>query len=190
MRELDSRSIPYEQREVTFALNRPPHLTQPWPTVGQRVLYRRHDWSTVAVPATILEVQDPDDYADPWLWHTVRDPNGNVVLTDDEVPLRSRVADPWPWVRLRPDDNLGEVVETREGRLRGSAGWLPLSWRPNPVVLLPHQMTPPPLRPLVPASAINPTPPPAATPPALAPAAGRAVRLAGGARTARRRFVR
>jgi hypothetical protein len=124
--------IPHTQQEIEWAHRRPePHRT-PLPVVGDEVMYRHQPWGPV-VRAEVTWVQSLDDMSDPHLWQVQTDPTGNPVLLEGKHVLQRRF-DPWPVVRLRVP-GLG-VGETREARLRGSAGWLPLDWevrfRPEP----------------------------------------------------------
>jgi hypothetical protein len=138
---------------VSHARNRPLSERSPLPLTGDRVWYRRHEWdrdptSGEHVPpelAVVVEVQDPldtsdQDYVDgvgwvrdPNLWHLVRDIHGRPIrqpMVDGGALRYAPVADPWPWVRLqRPN---GIVDGTREARLRGSAGWMPLDYLTRP----------------------------------------------------------
>src|SRR5271167_2003531 len=133
MNELSTRLIPIEPSEISYALNRHPDEKTAWPICGQRVEYRHRMWEQHTYPAVIIEVQDPEDRTDTWLWHAVRDVNGNL-LYDAGMPRFVRVADPWPWVALRVDmEGTERRFETREARVRGSAGWLPLNWRTRPI---------------------------------------------------------
>ena len=115
-------------------------------TVGDRVCYRRDNWAD-PVLATVVEVQDLDDHDDPNLWQEVKDTQGQPIYDGSGEPLYVPVADPWPWVLLSPDDAPGRLAQTREARLRGSAGWLPLHWRTRHV-RLPSEVVLRPLRPL------------------------------------------
>jgi hypothetical protein len=120
--------VPIDPGEVHWALNRPPHHRTPVPTVGERVCYRHHEWGEVT-HAQVLAVQDPTDpasYRDHYLWHVlvdearlpIHDGAGNRVLTP--------APDPWPTLTLAT--GWGHRM-TREARVRGSAGWLPLDWQ-------------------------------------------------------------
>lgn len=135
--ELATRAVPWAQAEFSHARNRPARERPPLPQVGDRVLYRRYDWhhdiagGRTEEPelVTVVEVQNLADRSDPNLWHEVRDSQGQPV-TDAGVPRFAPVADPWPWIRVRRPDGL--IAETRESRIRGAAGWLPLDWRGRP----------------------------------------------------------
>lgn len=147
MQESDTRLAPIERCEISYALNRAPAERTPYPRAGDRVLYRHREWDTEVFEAIIEEVQDPQDRTDPWLWHAVRDMHGRQIF-DGPAPRFVAVADPWPWVLLRTwMGGAWQRFITREGRVRGSAGWLPPGWRDRPV-RLPGQIIMQPLAPL------------------------------------------
>lgn len=138
--ELDTRHLPYEPVEVSYATNRPAGERTPIPVVGQQVLYRREFWDQEPVQVTVVSVQDLGDRSDPNLWRLVRDVHGNPMPGPDGDVLMVPVPDPWPLLWLRgwwPPYPGGKPEEreaqTREARLRGSPGWLPLDWRLRPV---------------------------------------------------------
>ena len=124
--------MPYTQDEINWAHRRPgPERTQ-LPEIGDEVMYR-HDSFGPVVQAEVVWIQSLEDFADPHLWQVQTDSGGNPVLLDGKHVLMQRF-DPWPLVHLRLAG--GAVAETREARLRGSPGWLPLDWetrtRPAP----------------------------------------------------------
>ena len=90
--------------ELWWARHRPLSARPPVPEVGAGCLYRSNDWFD-PVPARVLRVH----------W----DEFGDVNLLGD---------DPWPWLTL---DVPGQPyrVKTREARLDGSAGWLPVDYQ-------------------------------------------------------------
>jgi hypothetical protein len=177
--EIATRMVPWEQSEFSHSRNRPHHERPALPKPGEQVWYRRHDWNHDLLSGeteepelvVVVEVQPPDDETlvcelpdvgrvrDLNLWHLVRDINGRPIY-DAGMPRYVHVADPWPWIRMRRPN--GMIAETREARLRGSAGWLPLDylsrperWRlPSGTLLVPR----PQLRPL---AAPSPAPAPA-----------------------------
>lgn len=149
MDELGTRLVPWDQIEVTHARNRPPTERPPTPEVGDRVWYRRYDWDrhpptgalVEPVIATVTEVQSLADRDDPNLWQRVRSLRGAPMWTLAGGAVYQVVADPWPWLHLRLADvvkpsgglmRYGEIVQTRESRMRGSAGWLPLDYLARP----------------------------------------------------------
>lgn len=124
MREVDTRFIPYASWEYTWAHERPgPHRT-PIPAVGDQVCYRHDSWGPV-VRVEVVSVWPLDDVGDPHLWRVEMDGMGNPLALDGRAVFAQRL-DPWPILRVRvPRLGLGD---TREARLRGSPGWLPLDW--------------------------------------------------------------
>lgn len=99
--------------EVAWAHNRPTAHRTPAPKIGDKVKYRANSWRDDEIlDAEILDVQwdHPDD----------------MQLTTPNGPH----PDPWPWVILGYEVNkVPKMVRTREARLDGSAGWLPLDWQ-------------------------------------------------------------
>lgn len=137
MREADTRLIPYDESEITWARCRPPEHRVPLPTLGDPVLYRHDPWGSPVV-AEVIAIEDLDDRTKPNLWEVVRDPaSGRILATPDHVPVARPLADPWPVLHIK--SRYGIAV-TQEARLRGSAGWLPLDWesrhRPLPDLLI------------------------------------------------------
>jgi hypothetical protein len=126
MREEDTRLVPYSAAEAAWALERPGGHRTPLPAPGDEVEYRHDTWGPVT-RAEVVAVQPLDDLDDPHLWTVQTDPmTGRPLLLDGRPVLQQRL-DPWPLVRLRVP-RLGMGL-SREARLRGSAGWLPLDWR-------------------------------------------------------------
>lgn len=149
--ELDTRALPYEAIEGSYANNRAPTDRPPIPKPGDRLLYRRYHFDQDPIPVVVVWAQDPDDTSlvhvdpragrvrDPNLWHLVKDPYGYPIADGDDWAY-ARHPDPWPQVRVRGTwaDSPGmEPFEreaiTREARMRGSSGWLPLGWRGRPL---------------------------------------------------------
>jgi hypothetical protein len=129
--ELNTRAVPWDQIEIVWARNRPYVERPPIPQVGDRLYYRHDEWSRDVEEITVLEVQSLEYRDDPNLWHQVKDQWG-VPIIDGRTPRMSRVADPWPWIVFRRDPLSDRATRSRESRLRGSAGWLPLDWRTRP----------------------------------------------------------
>lgn len=125
MREEQTRGIPLGEHEFAWARNRPAADRTPLPEAGDDVLYRHDEWGDV-MPATVEWVQPADDHDDPMLWRVDRDPATGGVFLHEGKPMFVAVPDPWPSLRLKVP-GLG-LVTTREARLRGSPGWLPLDW--------------------------------------------------------------
>ena len=144
-REIDTRDVPYERVELTWAKNRPLHERPVIPLPGDKVFYRRIEWEQEPRLVTVLEVQDPLDKTDPNLWQTLRNYHGHLLHDMWGRPLHKVMPDPWPWIRVCwwEQGKIGPEMErqgiTREARLRGSPGWLPLNWRDRPV-RLPHEL--------------------------------------------------
>lgn len=181
--EIATRWVPWQQSEFSHVHNRPHAERPPLPAPGDQVWYRRYDWhhntqtGEVEEPelVTVVEVQDPNDTTlvchlpdigparDLNLWELLRDNLTGRPLIDGTGQLAYRhVPDPWPWIRMRRPN--GMIAETREARLRGSAGWLPLDYRSRPERWrLPSQTL------LVPRPGLQPVSPPG---PAPAPAGG------------------
>lgn len=133
--ERSTAAIPWGATECAWAQCRPgPHRT-PTPEPGD-VVYYRHNKYEVPVLADVLWVQPLDDIDDPNVWRVQLDAQGDPVLIDGR-PIFQKGFDPWPLLRLRVP-GLNCLIETREARLRGSPGWLPLDWttkyRPLPGV--------------------------------------------------------
>lgn len=133
MDEADSRGIPYTAAEFTWAHERPARHRTPLPAATDNVLYRHDAWAT-PVDAAVVWAQPSDDVDDPHLWVVQTDEHGRPVMLHGR-PLLVPRPDPWPTLRLKTRYGL---VDTREARLRGSPGWLPLDWaarhRPVPEV--------------------------------------------------------
>lgn len=126
MDEVDTRLIPYSAAEVAWALERPAPDRSAIPAEGDEVDYRHDPWGPVR-RALVQWVQPLDDFDDPNLWTVQTDPMTGEPLLLDDRPVMAQRLDPWPLLRLRvPGVGVGL---SREARLRGSAGWLPLNWR-------------------------------------------------------------
>lgn len=132
MREAQSWLIPYSASEISWAHERPGQHRTPLPVAGDEVEYRHDSWGPV-VRVDVVHVQSLDDIGDPHLWRVELDGFGRPLLLDDRPVMQQRF-DPWPVLRLKVP-RVG-LVDTREARLRGSPGWLPLDWetrfRPMP----------------------------------------------------------
>lgn len=138
--EWESRHIAWDPAEINWARNRPAQHRPPRPAPGDACLYRHDEWEE-PVPARLIEWLDVDN---------TRDPNLYRFHVDDRSPARPPVVDGAgrhvmvpvddPWPKGLFDTPYGRIV-TREARVRGSAGWLPLDWRarwrpvPSPVRL-------------------------------------------------------
>lgn len=122
---MNSDWAPWDPAELHWQLNRPRRHWTPIPNVGDRVFYRHEHWGPVTA-AQVLDVQSLDDYSDHYLWHVVRDDRGEAMRDELGRYILRPVADPWVTLTLATD--WGTTV-TREARVRGSAGWLPLDWQ-------------------------------------------------------------
>lgn len=132
MADTDPRHFPHTHQEYVWAQCRPAADRTPIPREGDEVLYRHHTGEQ-PTPATVVWVQPLDDIADPNLVRTQMDPaTGEPMLLEGRYVLLM-AKDPWPLLILT---TVHGRVETREARLRGSPGWLPLDWetryRPAP----------------------------------------------------------
>ena len=127
--------VVYTPNEYAWARRRPAPDRTPIPGVGDEVYYR-HVESGPVVRATVLAVQDLEDFTDPNLWYFQTDDQGQPVLIDGEMVL-AQTYDPWPELTLQTLYGLGIA---REARLRESPGWLPLDWetrsRPAPRIVI------------------------------------------------------
>jgi hypothetical protein len=138
MREDESRSLPWTDEEVRWAQRRPTRDRTPVPDVGDEVMYRHNAWEPPS-RAEVLAVQSLDDIGDPNLWRPQSDEHGELVRLEGRYVMTGAM-DPWPELTLRTKYGIGV---TREARLRGSPGWLPLDWerryRPVPeFVIIPR----------------------------------------------------
>jgi hypothetical protein len=123
--EQDSRHVPWQPDEYAWAHDRPSRHRVRMPDVGDTVYYRHDDW-TEPVEATVVWVQPIDDVDDPNLATPTQDQlTGDLVLHEGRPVMALKVD---PWRRLHLKTPFG-VFDTREARLRGSPGWLPLDWR-------------------------------------------------------------
>lgn len=126
--------MPHTPAEYAWARQRPMEHHTPIPQVGDEVFYRHVEWGPV-VRADVLDVQSLDDMSDPHLW-IVETAHGEPLTLDGRHIIRPAL-DRWPLLTLRTPHGVGL---TREARLRGSAGWLPLDWesryRPTPVAVM------------------------------------------------------
>jgi len=131
--ELMSRPFPYSAAEVGYIRRRPAHERTPIPAVGDAVWCRLDEWAE-PYEALVTAVQPADDVDDPHLFEVSLDGAGDPVMVEGR-PVLSAVDDPWPtlWldVRVPRQDGFVKIVytHTREARLRGSAGWLPVDWK-------------------------------------------------------------
>lgn len=127
--------IVYTPEEYEWARRRPASQRTPIPQVGDEVFYR-HAENGPVVRAEVLKVQNAEDFSDPNLWYFQTDQYNRPVEVDGQRVL-ARAHDPWPEVTVKTPFGIGV---TREARLRGSPGWLPLDWEtravPQPQILI------------------------------------------------------
>jgi hypothetical protein len=128
--------------DVARARWRPPEHRTPIPAVGDRVIYRAVD-DGPTVGAIVLEVQDmthpgnaparwPDPRNppfDPNCWQVRTASPGVPVFDEEGLMVVDPHPDTWPTLLLKVDGQASHV-QTREARLPGSAGWLPVGELP------------------------------------------------------------
>lgn len=124
--EAQTRGIPYAPWEIAWAHERPTEHRTPTPLIGDEVAYRHDPWGPVVAGVEVVWRQPPDDLDDPHLWRVETDGFGNPLVVDGR-PLFAQRLDQWPILRIKIP-KLG-LCDTREARLRGSPGWLPLDWQ-------------------------------------------------------------
>lgn len=113
-------TMPVTPEMVAWARCRPGRDRTPMPEPGARVWYRHNHHGPLTVAAVEkVDLSNRDDYG---VWRFVVDAIGKPVMVEGRR-LMELVDDPWPDVWLRTD--YGRVV-TRESRIEGSAGWLPM----------------------------------------------------------------
>ena len=117
---------PEEIRRAVWARRTPTRIPRP----GELVLVRFEEFGP-RLTAQVAGVQDPSTVAsqrDPYIWRRDNETGQPVAMHPD----------PWPELLLTTPDEAHKVtgpvlvgtVKCREGRARGSPGWLPLDWRP------------------------------------------------------------
>lgn len=133
--EQTTHGIPVGPSETRWAQFRPAPHRSPLPRIGDAVLYRHTVWAEPTV-AQVVAVQPMDDLDDPNIWRVELDQLGDPILIDGR-PVFAQGFDPWPLLTLNTVFGVGQ---TREARLRGAPGWLPLDfttkWRPHSGPLL------------------------------------------------------
>jgi len=124
-----TRLIPYARSEIAWIRCRPAADRTPLPESGDVVLFRLQEWEE-PLEAIVERVQPFDDVDDPHLCAVESDEHGEIVLVEGR-PVFSQLEDPWPlvWVKVDLGNGATERHHSREARLRGAAGWLPLDWR-------------------------------------------------------------
>jgi len=135
-----TRIVPWSEREFGWARNRPPLHRVPLPRPADRVWFR-FDRFGPAVQAVVVDVPELDrgfrwsdlepgeSTPDAWVWQLRRNNfTGQPVLDGLGLPRVELLPDPQPVITCRVEGRPG-LHSTREARLRGSPGWLPLDWR-------------------------------------------------------------
>ena len=128
--------------EYERARRRPFPERTPLPAVGDELFYRHNGGSPNVYRIEVIRVQSLEDFEDPNLWYFQTEADGRPRWIEGRQVL-ARAHDPWPliWAKLQePTHELGRnvdlpagmCIETREARMRGSAGWLPLDWETRP----------------------------------------------------------
>jgi hypothetical protein len=133
--ELACRGMATTPEQVAWARSRPAPRRTPLPEVGDEVFYRHDTWLD-PIPARVLWIQPDDDVDDPHVCQVQTDGQGMPVLVEGRPVF---VTNPDPWLTLKLVVTVDGHIEhplTREARLPGSPGWLPLDWatrwRPMP----------------------------------------------------------
>lgn len=137
--EQSTYMIPWSERELAWQRLRPVEHRVPLPRPGQRVLVRLERFAD-PVPGVVQSVPDlargwrwedlepGRETPDPWVWQLRRGPRGELLMDSHGLPRIDLLPDPHPSIVLHVEGRRG-LAETREARLRGSPGWLPLDWR-------------------------------------------------------------
>jgi hypothetical protein len=115
----------WDPAEHAWAQRRPRNMRPPIPAAGDAVFYRHRHWGEVT-RARVVDAQDLDDRDDEYLWHVVCDASRAPIIDGAGRRVLKRAPDPWVSLHLATD--WGHLL-TREARVRGSAGWLPLDWK-------------------------------------------------------------
>lgn len=113
--------------DVRRAQLRPPGERTPVPQPGTTVWYRDREFGDLV--EAVVDTVVMDNMTDPNVWHVVT-VGGQPVKGPDGTVQMEVAPDPWPLVYLT--DAYGRTHQTREARIVGSAGWLPVSAQPGP----------------------------------------------------------
>ena len=124
---------PLSNQQRWSLANRPPEQRRKPPVVGATVGYR-HEEGGIVVPAVVMWVQAADQTAatagefDPNVYRVKMKSPGMPERTVLGALALEPLADAWPLVKLRTRvGGATLIIDTREARLPGSAGWLPAS---------------------------------------------------------------
>lgn len=141
--QLPAEGVLHSPLEYEAARRRPASQRTPLPAVDDELFYRHNGGSPNVYRIVVTWVQSLEDQSDPNLWYFQTNPDGSPFLIEGQQVL-ARAWDPWPLIRARllepthdwGGSNLdlaaGRIIETREARMRMSAGWLPLDWETKP----------------------------------------------------------
>lgn len=141
--QVPGEGVLYTPAEYDHARSRPFPERTPIPQVGDELFYRHNGGSPNVYRIEVYEVQSLEDMEDANLWYFQTLADGVTPRTIEGLQVLAQAHDPWPWIKARlleathdhgknVDLGAGWPVETREARMRGSAGWLPLDWETRP----------------------------------------------------------
>jgi len=134
--ERECQGLPATPAQCFWARSRPaPHRVAA-PAAGDTMLMRLDKWAD-PIPARVIWVQPDDDVDDPHVCQVQVDPATGRPMLLEGRPVFVTNSDPWFKVKVAIELNGGIAhTVTREARLPGSEGWLPLDWedrfRPMP----------------------------------------------------------
>lgn len=139
----------YAPSEFLQARRRPGPDRPRIPQVDDELFYRHNGGSPHVYRIQVTWVQSLEDMEDSNLWYFQSNPDGSPLMLDGGSMVLARAHDPWPLLRavlMEPTNDHGRNVdlaagwpiETREARMRGSAGWLPLDWQSRPQPQVPN----------------------------------------------------
>lgn len=114
----------WDPGEWGWTMRRPARNRVPLPAAGDHIWYRHRHFGPIT-QARVRQVQPiPEDDFD-YQWLVVRNDAGMPLIDGAGHRVVRPTPDPWITLRLATDWGL---VDTREARLCGSAGWLPVDW--------------------------------------------------------------
>ena len=114
----------WDSTEYAWAMRRTGRHRVPLPAVGDRIFYRHRHFGEVT-DAQVVAVQPFPDEDNDYQFRVACGPDGQPLLDGLGHRLTAKVQD--PWITLRLATAWGHL-DTREARLTGSAGWLPVDW--------------------------------------------------------------
>lgn len=133
------QNVLYTPLEYAQARKRPFPDRVPLPKEGDELLYRHVEGSPLLYRIRVLAVESLENLSDGNLWYFQTDQYGQpATLEGDQILAQAH--DPWPMIRFELLDEVNErgwlpagaQGDTREARMRGSCGWLPLDWETRP----------------------------------------------------------